>query len=133
MAALNRHNLIIALTLASFVYVAIFGLSMGMNMNNQGQMTNCPFMSEGASICPMTIGDHVSAWETILMYLTETIGFVWLGIIMSVVLFILPTLLSPPNFCRFHLARFFDFSETKIFDFLRLAFADGILHSRIYA
>lgn len=131
MKYLTGHNLIIALILTAFVYVAIFGLSFGMNMSRNGQMTHCPFMSETSSLCQMTIGDHVSAWQNILANLAEVVGLVWLGVILTFSVFRI--VIDATGLAVRNRRRRFDFFDFKIFNFLHLVFADGILNSRIYA
>ncbi|MBU6501088.1 MAG: hypothetical protein KGJ89_03095 [Patescibacteria group bacterium] len=45
-----------------FTAMAVFGLTVSMNMDSHGNMASCPLMNGTASICRMNIMEHLSAW-----------------------------------------------------------------------
>ena len=60
------------LTLLSVLFIASFGLttmSVGMSHDKNMMSTNvspCPYMPGGSSICTMNLFDHISAWQNSL-------------------------------------------------------------------
>src|SRR6185503_7474895 len=61
---------IIMLSIITFLVMSFWSLiSMPMDIN--GKMVNCPFMDDSASICQMTVFEHVSAWQRFFTVLRE--------------------------------------------------------------
>lgn len=50
------------LVFASFLFMGVFGVGIGMETEN-GQMSSCPFMASQASMCQMSITEHISLWQ----------------------------------------------------------------------
>lgn len=119
---------IAVVALLAFSTLALLGLSYSMHMEEQG-MSHCAFMSEQASVCPMTVFDHIATWQHMITGLT----------VLSVVSIAFTVLAVPmlPNVATVQLARrrrLREHSPSIVFHrFLPQLFANGILHSRKYA
>jgi len=48
---------------AAFVLSAFFGVHLTMQNDMNGQMQDCPFMANMKSVCPMSITEHINAWQ----------------------------------------------------------------------
>ena len=53
---------LIPLVLAPFVFMSLFGIGIGMDMKD-GQMSSCPFMASQASVCQMSVTEHIGQWQ----------------------------------------------------------------------
>lgn len=47
----------------SFVFAVFFGVHFTMQMNEYGTMPNCPLLGQLEKECPMTVAQHISAWQ----------------------------------------------------------------------
>lgn len=64
-------NATFLLGFAAFVLIGIFGMShLGMDINTDGHMSNCPFMLS-ASLCTMTPFEHIAAFKHLLNALPQ--------------------------------------------------------------
>jgi len=121
-------------TLVSFSFLALFGLSFSMTTDEHGMMSNCPFMSQTEVICPMQVGEHIAKWQQAITGLPqETFELV----LVALVAFLCGQLIhrfrqggTSIDAVRQRLRRELGFSST--FNFLQLAFSQGILHPKIY-
>lgn len=127
---------VIVMFLLVFVVVNMFGLSFTMDHQmSGGHMAACPFMGETASVCQMTLSDHVTKWKEMFIALLPTMTLLTL-LILGITMMVLIFTLAPPwlnrvslllrNYKKLH-------PDIKFFNPLILAFAQGILHPRIYA
>lgn len=108
-----------------FALSAFFGVVVSMGHDEHGQVSQCPFMSEHVAFCPMSLFEHVSAWQLwfvavipLLFFcagLLRTFSFISLTAIFSGSIF------RPPRIIRPYVTA------------LVQVFADGILHSRRFA
>ena len=51
---------------AAFVLTAFFGVHLTMKQDMKGQMQNCPLLGRMESVCPMTVTEHINAWQQLL-------------------------------------------------------------------
>lgn len=127
---MGKEN-IIALGIVAFLIMNFWSLySMSVNMNTN--MFNCPFMNGSSSFCQMSIFDHVSRWQQFFLLIREKAFLLSFPLLMLIFLInpkISNTLQSQR--LRNHLYRYKP--EIKLFDYLIIAFAQGIIHSKIYA
>lgn len=118
-----------------FGFVALFGLTLSMQTDDYGMMSDCPFMSEHTVACSMDIVDHIAQWQSLLSAIVSPYStlamFAALALIIAAIIVATraPTLwagssLSPPHHQT---------PESKMFSGLVRAFARGILHPRLYA
>ncbi len=123
----RRH---IAMTiLVAFSTLALFGLSFSMRMSSNGSMSNCAFMSEQASVCPMKIFEHIMIWQRMItgLVVLSVISIAFVVLAVSV----LPELLVVQQYRRRRLRE--HSPGIALFRFLPQLFAQGILHRRVYA
>ena len=132
MYARRSSKILVAIAITAFQMVGVFGIFYGMDMNSKGQMANCPFMGVTA-ICNMTPFEHIAAWQSMFTSIPQqSTGLTLLFALLSFAL---------ARLFIVHLARdadettqrvsYFD-REPTVFDPLRLAFARGIIHPKIF-
>lgn len=51
----------------SFIFVTFFGVHYTMNTDMDGKMQNCPFLGQFEEVCSMTVAQHVSQWQQLLL------------------------------------------------------------------
>lgn len=125
-----------ALIAVSFVWFGTFSLLLHMNqMEQYFQMSDCLF--DQAEVCGMSISEHLSSWQSAFTTLPQNIYLINL-----LVLTLLSVLIVA--FWRNSLFEFFDHIASRfelyikqhpqinLFNFLREAFSQGILNSKIY-
>jgi len=127
------ENLIL-FVLASFAFMSLFGMSVGMEERN-GQMSSCPFMANGASLCQMNVTEHIVQWQQALLGIPTKGSFLALGLL-------LPFLVIIPFAKPFsqikaieqttHISFYHRDTFAKVFDPFLIAFSDGILNPKIY-
>ena len=115
--------------LALFALIVVFGLHATMVIDKDGNMSNCPFMNGVSSICRMNIMEHIEGWQSTF---TTTVPAV---IVLLVALVLL--LGSHFNFednDALAIQRSYKHrnSLSKVFNYLRIAFSRGILHSKVF-
>lgn len=131
------NKLLAAICAGIFLFVTVFSVTLGMKTDEHGNMSDCPFMSEYISVCPMGAIEHIAKWQqlfTAIFSQSDTLAFIML-------LFF--TFISLTIFA--HISRIFFFtsalsppivnheSETTLFNPLVIIFSQGILHPRLYA
>lgn len=127
------ENLII-FVLASFAFVNILGMGMSMETKD-GQMSGCPFMAGQATMCQMSVTEHIAKWQQAFL------GILTKGNFLALVLFLLFLVVIPFTKLFFqikatkqtaHVSSYRRNTFAKVFDPLLVAFSDGILNPRIY-
>ncbi len=53
---------LILLVLASFAFMGILGMGMGMEIK-EGQMSDCLFMASQETMCQMSVTEHSTQWQ----------------------------------------------------------------------
>ena len=110
--------------------IAVLGLShFGMNMNADGTMSECPYMGV-PTLCTMDIFEHLTMWQQLFssvipqfmtLILLLLIAFPLRGLFND--LFTYKPPIARPVFYR---------REFTIIDSLKLAFARGLIHPKIF-
>ncbi len=133
----SSHGKIIAtVAIASVLVLATVGMH-GM-MESDGSMSACPFMSDTTTLCPMTVTQHLSQWQSLLRAILPpaqslVLLAVALLLIFWTVQYINPLrLLNPPNHALIFFYRWY-LLMIRSLDRMLLAFSDGILNSRLFA
>lgn len=119
------HQALAVVIIGVFLFAAAFSMTFGMQPDEHGNMSNCPFLSEQALVCPMGIFEHIVKWQQ----------FSTIFLLFAFVLFIV--FIRAPNASPLVLA----FSplilenkpETKLYNYLVMVFSRGILSPRLYA
>ncbi len=121
---------VLALLLGSLLLVGSLGIShMGMSMDMEGNMTDCPFMP-GVSICTMTPLEMIGASQSFLSNVTLNQDQFLLLVSVILILSVFPKFFSPPR-----PALRYRISKKKLvsrFNFLEEAFSDGILNPKLF-
>ena len=130
--SLMRRQFIGLMLLAVLVSMTIGGvLSSEMMMDEDGMMHDCPFMGV-AAICNMSPLEHLSEWQTMFTATSQQFGTaVLLLLLILVLLWSFATDLSPPKQSSIPIVSLYSKRE-RIFDPLRLAFARGIIHPKVF-
>lgn len=131
MNTLKSRRIILSLIVIVFLMVSVGGvLSMGMTMHD-GKMENCPFMGV-TSICKMDVFEHLATWQNMFSSIPQQLTTFALLLLLS--LFLLARFLDDFLRHKRSLTRpvFYRFREVEIFDPLRLAFARGLIHPKIF-
>lgn len=132
---LLKSNNIIALGMIAFLVMSFWSL-FSMPMDMSGKMVNCPFMDSSSSFCQMNISEHISAWQRFFTMLKEKnllLSLFSLLIILSAGLFTAKEQENKIQYQRLRNHLYHYKPEIKLFDYLMLAFSDGLIHSKIYA
>jgi hypothetical protein len=126
---------LITFVLASFAFMSLFGMSMGMEARG-GQMSSCPFMASEASICQMSVTEHISQWQQAFLGIPAKTNFLAFAVVLLIA--ILASFIKPFSQLKkltVSAARFLAYrraSFAKVFDPLLISFSDGILNPKIY-
>lgn len=132
---MNARRISIAIFILLFFGVMFGGLfHMGMGMDMTGNMTECPFMSKGESLCSMDAFEHLGAWQSVFTAtLSNSILLLLLGTAMTVVS-VAPHLLrkllyaDPPLLTVATRERLYSFFYRPFQEL----FARGILHPKLF-
>lgn len=125
---------LIPFVLASFVFMSLFGMGIGMEMKD-GQMSSCPFTASQASICQMSVTEHISQWQHSFLGIPTKINLLILSLLLLSII-IVPFAKSFTKVKQIELAAqlifYYKTAVTKILNQLLIAFSDGILNPKIY-
>lgn len=88
-----------AIMVIAYIALSIFGLFMiSGHMSHGRPMTNCPYMMEQHSICPMDTFSHMAAWQSMINILIPS-----MVLIVAIAVFVIGQTIvghSPPTFFR---------------------------------
>jgi len=121
----------------SLILILAFTLSFGfgvatMHMDDNGNMSNCPFMNS-AAICQMSFSEHIATFQSTFRVIPSKMVFsAMLVLTFLLVTFstIIPRIYSPPNNLRLFLKNSL---EMPFSSKLLLALSDGIIQPKLYA
>jgi len=111
------------------MFFSLFFMSAGMEMG-QG-MSDCMFMSHEEMICPMSVIDHINAWQSMFLSVSPTFVSV---LVILLVAFIIPIFFrkcyntSSPSILPYLHQRKYNFCHRP----LQELFSNGILHSKVF-
>jgi O-antigen/teichoic acid export membrane protein len=125
---------------ATLLFVSIFSFwhSIFMPMDRAGEMAGCPFMGEFSVLCRMGATGHIERWQTMFTAVPQKLLSVLLAavLLLSVIIrfiFYRRWHLWRPRLCTAERAYTREHSFRSFFNYLTEAFAQGILHPRLYA
>jgi hypothetical protein len=140
-ATKNILNFLLILGISAFLVVGIFGMSLAsdMKMKSDGTMGGCLFDGQ-AEICPMTIAEHLSRWQSMFAAIPTKADFLitlfaLISAVGSLLLFslrrrwLLLVFSRLSDRWRFYLKQN---PNISLFNPLREAFSQGILNPKIY-
>ena len=122
--------------LSTFIFVALFGLSFSMPTDSMGNMTNCPWTSATSSICPMGAAQHIAEWQKLFAAIPQSnLMLALLGLLaVSLVFYIFKIVDNPYDlFVQRYLRYRLEHPDIALFNYLQLAFAQGIVQPTLYA
>ncbi|MBI3631827.1 MAG: hypothetical protein HY225_00045 [Candidatus Vogelbacteria bacterium] len=121
-------------TLTVLLVVGLFGVLGGMKTDMNGKMGNCPF-TLGASVCTMSLFEHLEAWQGLFSSIPKTFGAntLWAGLLTVFFVTLYSVLQNTKNDVLFtkerrRLRSHVLFSNTT----LQEAFSQGILNTKAY-
>jgi hypothetical protein len=122
-----KQRLIGLLIVSIFASAAIFGFAVSFSSDEMGSMNHCPFMESSATICPMSVFEHINAWQVLFSAIIPLLVLAYVQIICGNNISIgkKKKESSPPHR---RTNTFLLFMPT-----LTEAFSSGTLHSKIYA
>ena len=124
-------GLILAVLLGA-MSLSLFTLSHGMDMANG--MSDCPFMVHSETMCPMTIMDHLGAWQTAFQMIVPSMLLLIAGAsVCALLLSVAPRVVRfkyrRPPISSIHLReRTYTFWSRP----LQELFSNGILHPKLF-
>ena len=131
MKSLGSKNAAFALLLAFVLMMTVGGLfSAEMMMDDNGSTHNCPFMGMTA-ICTMSPLVHLSQWQQMFAATTSQLATILLLLLASVALtsfiygLLVPRSPSAPIATKYR-------EKEVIFNPLKLAFARGLIHPKVF-
>ena len=128
---LSRH--ISEIVLISFIIFLVFGLSSTMHMNDDGSMSDCPFMGQ-ASLCQMSVFEHIAKFQSIFTITVQKNLIAFLILILTLIFttivgYLLFTLAPPKQIV--YTTR--ECHRGVTFNKILLALSDGRLQPKLYA
>ena len=132
---LGKYAVLFAIT-SGFVFVSLFGLSLGMSTQPNGKMSDCPFGNNTASICTMSPLEHIAAWQSFFstLPLKEKMSLIFSLVAFALALFLLPKFFQ--QFLKyknlFYLQRYRYLRKDFIPNPLQEAFSSGLLNPKIF-
>lgn len=134
---LTESKFVVFLGTITFLAVGFWGLY-SMPMDEYGNMNDCPFMKYTSSLCQMSATEHIRAWQTLFVATPQKLLNAFLAMVLLLSVTILFTIYWRWYLWRLRLAtlhRFYtkEYLSLSFFNYLKEAFSQGILHSRIYA
>lgn len=117
---------VIMIAVLAFIALASINNAGHMGMDDAGLMADCPFMIYQDTLCQMTVAEHIEHWQAVVAGLIPYLIFlgVWLVFVYA--------LLAPTRQKWRHLSRLKCHFRPLWQTGLIKAFADGILHPKIY-
>ena len=132
---LLKSKNIVVLGIIAFLAMSFWSLS-SMSMDMNSHMVSCPFMNDSSSFCQMSIAEHIGQWQQFFTITKEK--SLWLSLSLLVSLFVIRFTIGAKVYKKLKYQQFRQYlywhkPEIKLFDYLALAFSDGIIRSKIYA
>lgn len=117
----------------SFVMAAFLGAQFTMNTGMEGEMQNCPFLGQQEEECSMTVVQHASQWQQLLLatFQSNTLSELLLALAAMASAFVA---LKYLHFSRSFASSIHSFSKNRLAPFesnyLLEALREGILRKR---
>ena len=132
----TKSKLIVFSGIITFLVMSFWGLY-SMPMDEHGKMADCPFMNDSASLCQMSVTEHIARWQQLFTAIPEKnllfSALILLTALLMVLFSIVPKIRDKLLFQRFLHYFYRRKPEINLFNHLLLAFSQGILNPRIYA
>ena len=112
-----------------FLAMSFWGLY-SMPMDEQGGMADCPFTIGSASLCQMSLNEHITKWQRLFTVVPEKNLLLSALILLTILCMALFSII--PNI-RDKLLSYRNKPEIKLYNYLLIVFSQGILNPHIYA
>lgn len=129
--SLKKFSLIL---IGAFIVASLFGVHMGMAMDENGNMGSCIFMSGESAMCPMDWSEHLLRWQqafTSTVPVKSGLLAIALALFTGIIVFIAPQIIrnnAPPlAVCRERN------NAAKFSNYLLQNLSDGRLNPKIYS
>lgn len=134
--AITTRQALATVIIGVFVFSATFSMTLGMQRDERGNMSNCPFMYEQTSVCSMGFVEHIAKWQQLFTVTFPESGEVAFVIFLVITFVYLAVFARAPNISGLVLPLFppvpKNKPEAKLFNYLVIAFSQGILNPKIY-
>lgn len=130
MADIFGKKLAFLLLISLFVTMSIGGIYTAETMMEDGAMHNCPYMGV-AALCNMSPLEHLSEWQSMFTTTPQQFGPAALLLLLALALvwhFVGSLLPLQPKKVFVYRHKY----RERVFDPLRLAFARGLIHPKIF-
>jgi hypothetical protein len=128
-AALAKKAISVCIVTAFFLAAGL-SISMGMTMEMNGMMSDCPFMLDNGSICSMSLLAHIGEWRQLTTALPLISFATLIFVLFAYVVFSYLREIRPPLFLNINTKK--DGELIAVFSPLFHAFSRGILNSRLF-
>lgn len=127
---MDRLKLIALGTLCLYVLVVIFSFGIGMQMNQDGSMADCPFMMEDGALCSMNGVEHLNLLKQNFVAMVQGKDNVlnMLLLLTGVVFFIHTYFLHSNGFVFYKKKNYF----SNLFNHILRSLFEGDLNPRLY-
>ena len=135
MSLLTSKN-ILALGIIAFLVMSFWTLY-SMPTDDMGRMVNCPFMNNVPGFCQMSLSEHISLWQqTFTATQARELLVPLLALLVLVASFFSVAVEKVYDTLKYQSLYYYFYErrpEIMVFNHLRLAFSDGLIHPKIYA
>lgn len=127
-----QRGLLLPLLVFLFAFMATFGgaVSAGM-MSMDGKMSDCPYMGM-SGYCTMDVSEHLAQWQQLFSITLEQLFSADLLPLLTLLLLV-PFFIFLALRKRTHKFVFQRWRALELFNPLKLAFARGIIHPKLYS
>ncbi len=134
-----RHSLVrtwaTALSLVVFLVVALWGVGLSLKLAGNMGMPGCPFSADQTALCPLTLSQHISSWQSMFTATLqpEMLVAFWVVavafIIFSVGSLVFGSASPPADYLRGYLRTHPGLGREQ---YLIEALASGLIHPKLY-
>lgn len=121
----------------AFLAAVTFSMTFGMQTDDHGSMSGCPFTRSEARVCPMGVIEHIAKWQQLFTAAFAQSGSPASMVFLLLIFILLAVFARVPNSAPPALALSPPVPkhkpETALFNHLATAFSRGILNPRLYA
>lgn len=122
--------------MATLMFISTFGLALSMRTDKMGNMTDCPLMRTSETLCPMSPIEHIAQWQQLFTAIQQNNSTVLLAAMLVAAAFFLPinrTAVCDSLITFLYRRHKRGSPATQLYNYLLVAFSDGILHPKLYA
>lgn len=134
---MSRATQAVAALIILFGVISLFFLCLDsfatMKMGEMGPMANCA-LAHAATLCPVTVTQHLQFWQQV--FVTTSPTAMLLALVLTLAAFslrqVIDSLHAAATRLRYNVRQMLGEPTLLLGDYLKQAFAQGILHPKIY-